>query len=544
MFYHCRTMIRLIALKKISMVMTNKKGFPIWSLIALIAILPVIGLNSSYAEDGPTLKLADNIHTVLIFTFKDGVEVVEFPIFTMEDDYINKNISPSFSVEGVVGTYPHLHKALDEAFKFKANPSYEYNYQLFEIDVAFIKNDETIKTLSYHDCLVDDYKVRTLNDSYESYTSSSSGFAITDEIDFQCGGLDPLSTIPSDSTWRRDFTTTEYISTPYKFAGDVRTFITFEFDKGIEKVEFPVFILESGFKEEDDNVIPSFFVEGTISEHPLLDEAIDRSRSVGGQTTGFNTDFEATVEFATNEDILRTLNFKDCRVDSEKIVTQYDKEEGFTGKSGFAYVEQIGFECIGISTTNTVYDELMDSVPRGNLMEHSVAPHEFPLGTGPMAIVTFTYDNGVEVISFPMFEQGKVLVKANPSFTLTGLVDNTPMLYNHVDNSLALTSSTGSTNFLEDFDIDVDLYNENNIIRGFNYVDCRVIDYVIKTQTNKEETYFKTFALSNSIQFECQGYHPNNPVYDEMFSYVKATTTNTNDLRDTSTWGPDFIAKK
>ncbi len=521
--------------------MTNKNELPIWSLIALIAIFSVMGVNNAFAEDESALKLADNIHTVLTFTFKDGVEVIEFPIFNMGDDYIDKNVSPSFSVEGVVGPYPYLHRALDEAFKYKANPSYEYDYQLFEIDVAFIKNDETIKMLSYHDCLVDDYKVRTLNDSYESYTSSSSGFAITDEIDFQCGGLDPLSTVPSDSTWRREFTTTEYVGTPYKFAGDVRTFITFEFDKGIEKVEFPVFVLESGFKEDDDNVVPSFFVEGTISEHPLLDEAIDRSRSVSGQKTGFNTDFEATVEFATEGTTLRTLNFKDCRVDSAKIATQSDKEEGFTGKSGFASVEQIGFECIGLATTNTIYEDLKDSVSRGDMMKSIVTPHEFPLGTGPMANVTFTYDNGVEVISFPMFEQGKVLVKANPSFTLTGLVDSTPMLYKHVDNSLALTSSTGSTNFLEDFDIDVDLYNGNNAIRGFNYVDCRVVDYVVKTQTNKEETYFKAFALSNSIQFECQGYHPNNPVYDAMFSYEKAKTTNTKDLRDTSQWGPGFF---
>ena len=57
--------------------------------------------------------------------------------------------------------------------------------------------------------MVEDYKVRTLNDSYESYTSPSSGFAITDEIEFQCSGLNPLQTIPFDSR-RTEFAYTEY----------------------------------------------------------------------------------------------------------------------------------------------------------------------------------------------------------------------------------------------------------------------------------------------------------------------------------------------
>ena len=521
----------------------NGKTLLLLGVIAIIAISSVMVTNNANAEETTALKFADDIHTVVTFTFKDGVEVIEFPIVNMEEDYINKNSSPSFTVEGVVGPFPYLHRALDEAFKYKANPSYEYQYQLFEADVAYIKNGETIRKLSYHDCMIENYKVRTLNDSYESYTSSSSGFAITDEIEFQCSGLNPLQTVPFDSR-RTEFTYTEYAHSPYKFAGDVRTFITFEFDKGIEKIEFPVFELKSGFKEEDDNVIPSFSVEGTIQKHVLLDEAIDRSRSVSGARLGFNTDFEATVDFATENEVLRTLNFKDCHVTSAKMITKSDKEEGFTGKSGFANVEQIGFECIGLTTTNSSYDQLKEATPRNNMIENTVTTSEFPQGTGTKAVVKFTYDNGVEVISFPMFEQGKVLVKANPSFSLTGLIEDTPMLYKHVDNSLALTSSTGSTNFLEDFDVDVDLVMSDRTVRGFNYVDCRVVDYVAQTKINNEETYFKAFANSNSINFECQGYHPNNPVYDAMFTYEKAKTKNSLDLRDTSQWGPGFFMEK
>ena len=540
MEYTDRIKIQLIGHYLDAILMTqNGIMIPLLGIIAILAISFATVTNNAFAEDSPTLKFADDIHTIVTFTFKDGVEVIEFPIVIMGEDYVDKNSSPSFSVEGVVGPNPYLHRALDEAFKYKANPSYQYSYQLFEVDIAYVKNGEKVKTLSYHDCMVEDYKTRTLNDSYESYTSTSSGFAITDEIEFQCSGLNPLQTIPFDSR-RLEFAYTEYAHSPYKFAGDVRTLITFEFDKGIEKIEFPVFELKSGFKEDDDNVIPSFSVEGTIQKHPLLDDAIDKSRSVSGTRLGFNTDFEATVDFATENDVLRTLNFKDCHVTSAKIVTKSDKEEGFTGKSGFANVEQIGFECIGLRTTNESFDKLKASTNRNNLMESVVTTTNFPQGTGPTAVTKFTYDNGVEVISFPMFEQGKVLVKSNPSFTLTGLIEDTPILYKHVDNSLSLTSQTGSTNFLEDFDVDIDLVSGDKTIRGFNYVDCRVVDYIAKTQINNEETYFKAFANSNSINFECQGYHPNNPLYDALFTYEKAKTTNSLDLRDTSDWGPGF----
>lgn len=513
-----------------------------FSVITVLVITSVMGLDSAFAEESSGYKMANDIHANFTFTFKDGVEIHEFPVYKMEDDFVEKNISPSFSIEGVVGASPYLYKALDTAFKYKQNPSYEWNYQLFEVDVDFTKNGETIRALSYHDCQVDDYKVKTLTDDYESYLSSKTGFAIIDDVDFQCGGLNPISQ-PSKTPWNMDYTTIEYAQTPYDFAEDVRTFITFEFDQGFEKVEFPFFELTSGFKEEDGNVIPGFSVEGTISKHPLLNKAIDNARSVSGFTGGPNVDFEATVEFTKNNTVLRTLEYKDCRVSSAKMTTLVDKEEGFTGKSGFAIVEDIDFECIGISTVNDSYDELGDDAPiwRTSKIENILPSHEYQLGTGPRAIATFTYDNGIEIIDFPIFDQGKVLVKSGPSFELEGIIGDFPMLYKRVDDNLSLTRTTGANNFLELFDVDVELVNGDKVIRGFNYVDCRVTDYIVKTQRDKEESYFKGFALSNTFDFECQGYHPNNPLYDAMFNiYAKANTESSLDLRNTDDWGPEF----
>ena len=66
--------------------------------------------------------------------------------------------------------------------------------------------------------------------------------------------------------------------------------------------------------------------------------------------------------------------------------------------------------------------------------------------------VTFTYDNGVEVIDLPLFTQHNVLgladttgnnadgtsstkIPVSPSFDLEGIVGDFPMLHKHVDDN-------------------------------------------------------------------------------------------------------------
>ena len=75
-----------------------------------------------YPKNTDSYKRIDDIQTIFYFEYKDGVEILEFPVFRMLNNYANKNVSPTFSVEGVVGEAPQLHRALDEAFKYKQNP--------------------------------------------------------------------------------------------------------------------------------------------------------------------------------------------------------------------------------------------------------------------------------------------------------------------------------------------------------------------------------------------------------------------------------------
>ena len=519
------------------------------SLIAILAIGTMTQLDNAFAETSNGYKMADDVESVFTFTFKDGVEVHNFPVFKMIENLVD-DTGVTFYVEGVLGEGPHLHQALDQAYKFRlqntGGSSFDYDYKYFYVDVDFVKDGNSIKTLNYHDCTIESYSVDTLNDDYESYLSSKTGFVIVDKIQFECGGLN-ANTSAKDTIWKtaNTRTLTEFAHLDYKFANDVRTFITFDHDAGLEKIEFPYFKTTSGFAESTEDVSAQFSVEGVVAEYPLLSKAIDNARKVSGQTGSFNNDFDAKVEFTKDGEVLRGLDYRDCRVSSAKITTQVDKEEGFTGKSGFALVHDLDFECSGLSPINNNYIELYGDVPiwKTSYLSNEQPTHEFPTIGDVHALATFTFANGQEIIDFPLYSQGTVLSKSNPTFSLTGIVGDSPILYDAVDKNLKLQGNTGSHQNLDLFSVDVELMVGDDVVRGFNYNECRVTDYVVESKRDKEESYFKGFALSNTFSFECAGYHPNNPIYDAMFEVESAKNISSMDLRNTQEWNKDFYVQ-
>ena len=520
--------------------MTYKNIRFIATLVILATVTVVLfNFSSAYAEKSTEYNMAENVQANFTFTYRDGVESYQFPVFKMTSDLV-ENKSTTFEIEGIIGKSPHLHKALDEAYKYRimaltGGSSFEYNYRFFDVDVDLIRDNQTIRVLHYYNCEILDYEAVTLNSNdYESYTSSKTGFAVVDKIEFSCGGINSES--PSTAT----IASTDY-GTIYTFAEDVRTFITFEFDGGVEKIEFTSFELNSGFEESDDAVTPSFSVEGVIDHYPLLYNAIDNSRKVYGNSYGFNTDFDALVEFSNGKKTLRSLDFRDCRVSGAMINTETDNEEGFTGKSGFAIVNEIDFDCAGLKPVNDGYYQQHDTIWENTFMTNEQSNDSLQMANGLRVITTFTYNNGVETLEFPIFRQGDVLSKANPTFELKGIVGDYPLLYKRTDDNLKLQSVSGANLMTELFEVDVNLVN-GEIVRGFNYSKCRVVDYVVASEMNKEENYIKgQFALENIFDFECQGYHPNNPMYDVMLNpYTKAVTISTNDLRNTDDWEPGF----
>ena len=516
--------------------------------------------NTTFAEESSNnYKMAEDTKAVLTFTFRDGIETHEFPVFTMTTDFVS-NKGTFFEVQGVVGNAPYLHKALDDAFKYRlmketGGNSFEYNYRFFDVNVDFIRGEKPVYGLFYYNCEIDDYQVETLNSNdYESYLDSKSGFAIVDTIEFQCGGVnsdDGYGAVTNNQSRLGTMDVSyNYGGLSYQFAEGVRTFVTFKYDNGIERIEFPVFQLTEGFGEGDD--VSEFKVEGIVNSYPLLHDAVGKSRNISGLASTYNTDFDATVEFAQSsllggEKIMRAIEYADCIVDSSKIITQYDKEEGFTGKRGFAIVEQIEFSCEGMKPKNPLYDTLYkdSTLTRTSFMENSQMKNPYNMGTGPHAIATFDFNGARETINFPIFTQSNVLSRDSPTFSLEGIVGDFPLLYKRVDDAAKINQIQGTARGLELFDVDVSLMYDGFAVRGFSYDDCRVTDYVVKTLTNKEETYFKGHALANTFDFECQGYKPYDPIYNAMFdTFEKASTISSLDLRETQTWSDVYKIKQ
>ena len=516
--------------------MTNKstKNIAIFSIVVLFTVTS-FGLSNAYAEESEGYNMVGDIMPVLTFTFRDGIETLEFPVFKMGENFIDDS-GVSFSVEGSVTNSPLLHAAMDEAYKYRfSNAAFDYQFKYFDVDVDFVKEGDSIITLNYNNCRIDNYQVETLDSNdYESYFKEV-GFAIVDKIDFVCSGL----TTDNDYKITANNSFTDFGSSGFKFANDMSTSVTFNFDNGAEKIQFPVFNLVSGYEESSENVVAEFEVEGVLDYYPLLFNAIDKSRQVSGLSTSSNVDFDALVEFTNTESTLRGFDFTDCRISDALITTKADKEEGFTGKSGFVVVLQSTFTCSGIDGINMYYDELRGDAPVWKTTHLTNSYMESIQNTdgGLSAITTFTFADGTETIEFSMFKQSDVLTvtedtgsdsitnKATyPTLELRGIVGDYPILYNHVDDTMKTQGIAGTSN-ADLVDIDVDLVLDGEVIRGFNFVNCRAIDYTVETDPNTEESYVKNkFALENIFDFECQGYHPNNPTYDAMFNVEKANT--------------------
>jgi hypothetical protein len=501
--------------------------------------------NVAFADDetiGHEYDFVAGIHNVATFHFRDGVETVNFPVFSTTSDIVSDG-GTSFRLEGVVGHNPHLHMALDEAYKFRlakltGGSAFDYNHRFFNIDVNVMQSTNILKSFSYKNCEIQSHSVITQNDDYESYHSSNAGFAIVNSMEFNCGGvsINDEKILPSVRPGERTFT--DYGALPFKQANDLHTFLTFDFDNGAEKIESVIFTSTGGFAEEDIGT-PSFQIITAVLPHPLIDNSIMKSQKVGGLATSYNEDFDVNVEFVIPEKstgittvpakTVRALEYDDCIVSGYDILTLQDKEEGYTGKSGFATAEILDVECSGLSPVNP--DNEPEPVTVG-----------YNMGTGPRAVATFTFDSGTEVVEFPEFYQGNLIARANPTFELVGVPGVTPLLYDVVDNSRkAGAQTTGVSSIDELFSVKVDLMYGDTLARGYDYSNCHVTDYMVKTEHDLEASFYNGFALTNEFHFECLGYTPIDP-HLGMHDAAKGNVESSKDYqsKQRSTWGPGF----
>ena len=507
-----------------------------------LLLLSSLGFSSmAFAEN---YDFVAGIRNEVTFHFRDGVETVDFPVFSTTSDLIS-NVGTSFKIEGVINESPHLHKALDEAYVHRmstltAGSAFEYDYRYFDVDVNIVQNEDVLKSLQYENCEISEYGITTLTDDYESYMLSNSGFAIVNSIEFRCGGVHIDLEKNPYGPYLSPHTIIDHGPLPFTQAENVHSFLTFEFDNGSEKIESVIFSLTSGFSKSNYGN-PSFQIITAALPHPLIDDAINKSQKVSGIRSSYNDDFNVYVEF-TNPAKFRSLGFEGCIVSGYNLLTLSDKEEGYTGKRGFATAEVLDVECSGLTPNHSDFQDVSES-NLTSLILPANTDTTYNMGNGPHVTATFDFEDGVEVVDFPEFYQGNLITKSNPQFTLVGVPGDTPLLYDVVDNARKQNSkSSGVSSSDELFNVDLTLVYENKVMRGFDYKKCHVTDYMIKTEHDGEESFYKGFALTNEFHFECLGYHPYDPNYDAMFEIVKAETESSIDrkMKENSTWSEHF----
>jgi hypothetical protein len=138
--------------------------------------------------------------------------------------------------------------------------------------------------------------------------------------------------------------------------------------------------------------------------------------------------------------------------------------------------------------------------------------------------------------------------RAKPAFTLEKVMGGTPYLYEASDEAQIHILSNAVEFPYKYFDVIVYLANgstRNDVLRAFEYHDCRVTNYVVTTRSDNEEGYTgKGFVLVDQFTFECDGYTPLNPAMEKLTHTEKAKTIGSSDLRSTDKWEPGFSIQK
>ncbi len=152
----------------------------------------------------------------------------------------------------------------------------------------------------------------------------------------------------------------------------------------------------------------------------------------------------------------------------------------------------------------------------------------------------FTGYGNLSLETFSVYEQVSGYKKGEAvSFRLFGMAGIDKIgLYKLSDKTSQ--ERIGSVNDpLNNFDIDVRILQNEQVLHEFNYKGCKIADYKVTTLFDADETFSgKTkFAIVDVFEFTCRGYIPATPLFDELVLKIKkAHTTSTTELPPGVTW--------
>jgi hypothetical protein len=111
-------------------------------------------------------------------------------VFKQVSGFDRKSESPTFKLEGIIDyNRAYLYEAADVTFQ-RGSSDTQHNYGQFNVDVYLQQGNLTLRHFQYEDCGITNYKVDTLFDKEEGWTTSK-GFATIDIFEFECSGYKP-----------------------------------------------------------------------------------------------------------------------------------------------------------------------------------------------------------------------------------------------------------------------------------------------------------------------------------------------------------------
>ena len=179
----------------------------------------------------------------------------------------------------------------------------------------------------------------------------------------------------------------------------------------------------------------------------------------------------------------------------------------------------------------------------------TTAEFNFRDGSETSAFQQFTQTGGfgtttVDATGRTKNDAGDHTGRTKPSFTLEKIAGGTPYLYEAADEAQKYILNSGMEFPYKFFDVTVYIAAGGDVLRSFEYHNCKVTNYVMATRSDNEEGYTgKGFALVDQFTFECDGYQPLNPAMDKLQVVEKAKTINSSDLKSTDKWKHGFSVK-
>ena len=159
--------------------------------------------------------------------------------------------------------HPLIDNAIDKSQKvFGVSSSFNEDFNVY----VELVGSEKLRGLDFEDCIVSGYDILTLRDDEEGYTGKR-GFATAEVLDVECSGLTPRNpSFDKISNYKESDLSLASISKSYNMGTGPHAIATFDFNSGIEVIDFPEF--------HQGNLIaranPTFKLVGVPSETPLL----------------------------------------------------------------------------------------------------------------------------------------------------------------------------------------------------------------------------------------------------------------------------------